>query len=330
MLHVPAVGNFLKDKTLLTTVLLSLVLIGLTAAVYPYFSERSSRQAATWHMINANRDGLLGEANLILAGKEVVMIDAGQRKAAELAVLKYLLRSSITHIDHFFISEANRSHFGGLAVLINAGIQVENVYYLESFERSFAEKRKLVRFRKYLQHARENGVKVHTVKPGRVFELPGDARITVLDVASGEISERLSTMLLRLDVGTSRVLFSGDIGREYSNYLIAEAGEKPAIKEALSAQYLKMPQPDTRNPTPSAFYDLVNPSYVFAPSAKRYWCTGEGAVAREWTFDQEIPTWVTGSNGSMRVIWQPDEAMILPQFINGKCKFREFGSLMVR
>ena len=325
----------MKDKTLLVTLVISITLIGVSGWVYPYYAKRSTFQEATWHLINSNIGGLQGEANLLTVGDQVVMIDTGQRKAAETMVLKYLLRLSISRVHHLFISEANRTHFAGLATIIQAGIPIERIYYLKGFEESFTQSRKRKRFERYLSYARENGSEIIPVEPGFTLNLPGNASLEVLKTipASNERDEmtfRVSTMLMRFNIADSGVLFTGDIGREYSNYLIEKANSDPAVKQALQADYFKLPQPDTLDPTPAALYDLVDARFLFVPSPKRRWCMGEGTIAREWSFDSELPTWVTGPNGHIRVTWKPGEALILPQYINGQCKLKEFGSLIVR
>ena len=323
------------DRTLIKSLIASIILIVVSAYLYPYFAERSSRQAATWHMINANIGGLPGEANLLLAGDQVVMIDSGQRVAAERAVLHYLKTFEIDRIDHFFISEASRSHFGGIATLIHGGVQIDRIYYLKGLAQAFAEPRKRRRFRKYMAFAKENGARIIPVEPGFSVSLPGETRVRVLDVIPEhalreELPFKVSSMLMHFEVAGSKVLFSADIGRDLGAYLLERAEQDPTIREKLAADFFKMPQPDTSNPTPSAFYDLIGAKYVFAPSPKRVWCGGEGALAREWTIDRELPTWFTGTNGNIRVIWQPAEAIILPQYSSGRCKLKEFGSLIVR
>ncbi|MBX2868379.1 MAG: hypothetical protein KTR18_06865 [Acidiferrobacterales bacterium] len=325
----------MKDKTLLVTLLISIALVGVSGLVYPYYAKRSTFQEATWHLINSNIGGLQGEANLLTVGDQVVMVDTGQRKAAEEMVLKYLLRLSVSKVHHLFISETNRTHFAGLATIIQAGIPIERIYYLKGAEKSFSKQRRRKRFERYLRYARESGAEIIPVEPGFTLDLPGNASLEVLKVIPNSsdrdnMAFQVSTMLLRFNIADSRVLFSGDIGREYANYLIEKADSDSTVKQALTADYFKLPQPDTLDPTPSAFYDLVDARFAFVPSPKRRWCTDEGAVAREWSFDSELPTWVTGPNGHIRVTWKPGEAMILPQFISGKCKLKEFGSLMVR
>jgi len=286
-------------------------------------------------MVNSNIGGLQGEANLVTVGDQVVMIDTGQRRSASLVMLKYLSRLAIEKVDHLFISEANRSHFGGLISVIKAEIPIENIYYLKGLEESFEEARKEKRFFQHLKFAEENGSKIHAIEPGFELQLSANSSISVPRVIPpsaerGEMPFAVSTMLIRFNVGESSVLFSGDIDREYAEYLVAKANSDTSTKTMLTADYFKMPQTGTNDPAPEAFYNLVDAKYLFVPSPKRRWCFGEGAIARNWTFLKALPTWITGSNGNIRVTWKPDHTMILPQYINGQCKLKEFGSLMVR
>ena len=115
----------------------------------------------------------------------------------------------------------------------------------------------------------------------------------------------------------SSVLFSGNPGTALASEL--------ASRRDLESVFLKAPHPDTAD-LPRAFFDAVNPELMLVPGAKRLWCGDTGETAREWSIEHETPTWVTGTNGHIRVIWQSRQAMVLPQTQNEVCKLREFGN----
>jgi beta-lactamase superfamily II metal-dependent hydrolase len=157
--------------------------------------------------------------------------------------------------------------------------------------------------------------------------LPNDSEIKVVyveqDVSVNDgLPLRDMTMILRFEVLDSSVLFSGDLGR----YM----GEQLTGRTDMKADFLKMPYPGPGDTVPTSFYKTVDPKYVLVPAPKRQWCSDDGRLAREWVIKNELPTWVTGGNGNIHVIWHTDKTVISPQHIDERCKLREFSNMVIK
>jgi beta-lactamase superfamily II metal-dependent hydrolase len=316
------------NRTLLASLSACLMLIVLSGYLHPYFRRPDVPPVAEWHMINVHGGGLRGDANLLLAGDQVVMIDAGLRAGAYRSVVPYLRDLGIGRIHHFFISTPRPASYEGLGALINKGFAVDNVYFhpVDMTAKTGDEYHPdaLGHYGAFLDHARTSGSVLHPVEPGFVLELPNRTRLRV--VAAGDNDPATVTtrpgdasMLLRFELPRSSVLFSGGTGNRL--------GSELASRTDLHTRFLKAPPPGP-GAAPEAFLNAVRPDFVLVPGAKRHWCSDYGETARSWTMEHETPTWVTGTNGHIRVIWQTRQVMVLPQTQNEICKLREFGNLI--
>ncbi|HDZ79497.1 MAG TPA: MBL fold metallo-hydrolase, partial [Gammaproteobacteria bacterium] len=115
-------------KLSIKNTLVAVAIIVTVSAIYTY-ALVSKMPVASWHMINVNSGKLQGDANLLIVGDETVMIDAGYASEARKAVIPYLKKLGIKKIDHFFITHPHRDHYEGLAIILDAGISIKNLYY---------------------------------------------------------------------------------------------------------------------------------------------------------------------------------------------------------
>ncbi len=337
-------GRRRRDSTLLVTLVAAIALIVISGYLHPSFRRPEVPPVAEWHVINVNAGGYLGDANLLLVGDQVIMIDAGLQPAGYVSVVPYLYEIGALTIDHFFISNPDPAFFEGLGSVMEKGITVENLYYqpvvgeigVEAMQPAVDEAvdgkpgdevpqevmDALAYFDAYLDHARAEGVEMHPVTDGFILPLPNSTRIRVIAAGASEPETVTyhpgdASLVMRFELPRSSVLFSGNPGMNF--------GEALASRGDLRSMFLKAPLPGGDTP-PGAFYDAVDPEFLLVPSAKRYWCGEDGAVARQWSIEHETPTWVTGINGHIRVIWNKRQVMVLPRGMNEMCKLREFGN----
>ena len=316
------------DKTLLASLAIGLLLVTLSGYLHPYFRRPDIPPVAEWHMINVNGGGLAGDANLLLIDDVVIMIDGGLRAGANRAVVPYLRDLGIGRVNHFIVSNPDPAFYEGLGSVIESGMVVDNLYYLPADMAASAAGEYnpdlLGRYAAYLDFAAADGVQLHPITDDFHLTLPNNTSLSLVargrdDPATMTGSPGDASILLRFELPRSSVLFSGNPGAE----LAAELASNPNLESV----FLKAPHPDTAD-IPGAFFDTVNPELMLVPGAKRRWCGETGRTAREWSIQHEIPTWVTGTNGHIRVIWQTRQVMILPQTQNEICKSREFGNLI--
>ena len=320
--------SLIGRRTLLITLLISLMLIVLAGYLHPSFRRPDVPPVAEWHMINVNGGGLQGDANLLLVGDRVVMIDAGLRPGASRSVVPYLKDLGIRKIHHFFISTPRPSADEGLGVLIKAGLVVENLYFhpidMTASPSGQYNPDILGHYGAFIDLARTDGTSLYPITAGFVLELPNQVRIRVIAAGANDpvtVTSRPgdAAMLLRMELPRSSVLFGGGTG--------AELGSELASRDDLHAAFYKAPPP-VPDAAPVSLLDAIEPEFVLVPGAKRHWCGDAGTVAREWAIEHETPIWVTGTNGHVRIIWQSRQVMVLPQTQNEICKLREFGNLI--
>lgn len=317
----------MMDTTLIKTLIVSIALIVATLLIYPYFKDSSRGPIAEWHMINVNIGGQQGDANLLVVGDQVVMIDAGKNEIGYSAVIPYLEKFGIKQIDHFFISNPGDAYYGGMVAILDSGIPIARIYHHRDAELAINSEQYRRWYIESLQFASDKGSEVIAVGRGFTVDLPSDSRIEVVHAQEGAQIKNGKPMIdgsliVKFEISESSVLFSADAGRRLGKSL----SDIPGIR----AEFLKMPHPGEDNPAPAKFYDAVNPDFVLVPGPKRRWCGDAGRVAREWTIKKQVPTWVTGSNGHIRVIWRPGEVLIAPQYDDGRCKLKTFGSVQVK
>lgn len=255
------------------------------------------------------------------------MIDAGQNKPKYEATVRYLKAFGISRIDHFFISHPDRAYYGGLASIIVSGINVKKVYYHLPVPDTRISLQARPHYLKYLDFAKENGSDTIQIDQNFQLDLPNNSSIKVVHVepdvsVNNGLSLRDMSMIIRFDTVDSSVLFTGNLGR----YL----GELLTGREDIKAEFLKMPYPGPGESIPTSFYKTVAPKYLLAPAPKRQWCGDDGRLAREWSIKSQLPTWVTGTNGNIHVIWRRDQTVISPQYNDERCKLREFSNMVIK
>lgn len=315
------------DKALLKTLFLSIALILLTLLIYPYYKDSSRGPIAEWHMINVNLEGQQGDANLIVIGDQAVMIDAGKKHIAYSSVVPYLKQFGIKHIDHFFISNPDDAHYGGLVSILDSGITVAKVYHDRNAIDAIQSDQQRHWYLVSLDFAESEGAEIIEVDKGFVLQVPSDGRFKVVHSGPRQSTDggrplTGGTVIIKFEVADSSVLFTANAGRHL-------AQEMEGTSE-IEAEFLKMPHPGGGEPAPASMFDQIDPDFVLIPGPKRRWCGDPGKIARKWTMEKRMPTWVTGSNGHIRVIWRPGQVLISPQREDARCKLRAFGSVQVR
>ena len=314
------------DKTLIKTVTVCVVIMLATVWFYPKYKDQSRSPLAEWHVINVNNGGVEGDANLLLVGNQTVMIDAGNTLPGYNKVVPYLRKYETDHIDHFFVTHPSEAYYGGLVSLIDSGITVRNLYIHRASIDAISSQHDRIRLIQTLEYAVNNGTKIIEVNSAFVLSLPNGGRIQVVrewqpqkEKVVQSIGE--TSMVLRFDIAGSSVLFAADIDAA-SVAEIAKSG-------LADTDFIKLSHPDPEGAAAMALLDAVSPGFVLVPSSKRHWCTETGEQERTWTLERQVPTWVTGLNGSIRVIWRSGEFMVVPQHEDARCKLKEFGTVVI-
>ena len=312
-------GNKL-GVTIVTVLLLSV-------AGYLTFKKLTDQSVASWHMINVNAGKLQGDAHLLLIGNTAVMIDAGYASEARKSVIPYLQDLGVKQIDHFFVSHPHRDHYEGLAVILDAGISIKSLYYKipdPEIKDCCYDKSD---FLKFINYAKDRGSKLVQPQTDFKLSLPHESTLEILHAQEGNLpgvnlDVNDLSLIMKWNINGSSVLFPGDL-----NLLL---GEKLSSDQRMQSDFLKMPHHGAESLAPNSFLNAVNPDYVLVPGPEGAWCGDRGSRPREWTIKRKVPTWVNGTNGHVMVEFKRDETVITPEIVDGKCKLRAFGKILIQ
>lgn len=249
-----------------------------------------------WHMINVNYHSQ-GDAHLLVDGSVNVLIDAGDKYAADKALIPYLRSLSINTIDHFFISHPHTDHYGGLASILDAGIAIGNLYYNLPPEGMDDWNYKRSEFESIVNRAVLSGAIASNIRKGFLLRLPS-SKFKVLyaqddpELKSGrQASINDYSLILQWDAGNFRTLFAGDLDEPL--------GDELAKHKHFKADILKVPHHGVTNVAPNAFFDVVSPSLNMFPSTQTLWTHSRGARVKAWTLESGVYYCNNGLNGNV-------------------------------
>jgi competence protein ComEC len=277
-------------------------------------------------MINVNSGKLQGDANLLVVGNKTVMIDAGYASEARKEVIPYLNELGIKQIDHFFVSHPHKDHYEGLAVILDAGISIKNLYYkipAADIKDCCYSKRD---FMKFINYAKDRGSKLIQPQTGFKLSLPHNSTLEILHAQEGNLPDaKLDvndlSLIMKWRIKGTEVLFPGDLNMKLGGILSTD--------QRMRSEFLKMPHHGAESLAPNSFLNTVNPDYVLVPGPEWTWCGERGLRPRVWAIARKVPTWVNGINGHIKVEFKRDETVITPERVDGKCKLKEFGKMLI-
>ena len=265
-----------------------------------------------WTMINVSPHAQQADCHLIeFPDGRNVLIDFADAADAPGEAVAYMRTHKITKIDLLVISHFHKDHYGRVADLIASGIQIGRVAGnmpaagasladLEmpwGFDRAHAQS--------LLALLRSRSIPYFTPKAGdRLLEnkLP-NGELASLDVVClydglstpvGKTDTNDTSILLRLTVGATRALFTGDLNYSLGTWLATSTFD-------LKADLLKAPHHGTEACAPNEFFMRVNPKTVLVPSPKILWLHKRSQRIRDYFAAQNIPAYVSGIDGNVMV-----------------------------
>jgi len=277
-------------------------------------------------MINVNSGNLQGDANLLIVGNRVLMIDAGYYNEAKKAVIPYLKKHGITTIDDFFISHPHRDHYEGLATILDAGIKIKRLYYKIPAPEVQDCCYNKAHFLKFVHYAETKGAELIRPKTGFRLNLPHHSWFEILHAQEGNLPGIVldvndMSLVMKWHIAGMTVLFTGDLDVSMGRYLSQD--------QRMKADFMKMPHHGGRSLAPNSFFDTVDPDYVLVPGPDWLWCGERGSRPRKWVMKKQIPVWINGTNGTIQVVFGPKHTTITPERVNKACKLRAYGKLVI-
>ena len=285
---------------------------------------------ATWHLVNVNATELQGDANLIQTPNSVIMIDGGYYGEAEKHVIPYVTALGIKAIDHFFVSHPHRDHYEGLIALLDAGITVSNLHIRippkHICDREIPWGCNMKDIRSFLQKAIDHGISIQHPEAGFLYQVTPNSTIEILhaqddDLPTGTIDVNDLSLIMKWSINDTTVLFTGDLNDKVGTVLSSD----PRMR----SDFLKMPHHGATGIAPNEFFDQVDPGYVLVPGPKWIWCGERGAQARDWVEQKQLPVWINGIDGNIKVDFFDDRIVITPEIDSKECKLHAFGRMEV-
>mgnify|MGYP001946662299 FL=1 len=265
-------------------------------------------------MINCNTT-TQGDCHLLEDDGVYTMIDAGQPKAAEEALIPYLMAREIDEIEHFFISHPHTDHYGGLEPMISAGIKVKNIYYNAPPDGVSDFDYKPEKFNALLYRYELRGTKLHNIKAGLGIKLP-QSKIYVLEAKKekqGDVNDY--SLIMAWDAGGYRTLFTGDLNRKL--------GFELSKSHQYRADILKVPHHGVTGIAPNKFFDNVNPSLIMLPAHKQLWYHPRGSQVKMWAIknwnEKQTHACNNAFNGDVRISYYKNFVDLDPQVPNTTC-----------
>lgn len=177
------------------------------------------------------------------------------RNVGKERLVPYLQHRQVERLDYVILSHPHEDHlFGLLAVLeqFEVGMVIDNgqMHTSPTYER-------------YLELIEEKNIPYHVARAGEVLELGDNITLAVLypHRLRTELPSSLNnnSLLLRLQYGGVRLLFTGDLEAPVLYDLAHDSNVD------LKAQWLKVPHHGSRGSLVEIFYEEVDPSFAVIP-----------------------------------------------------------------
>ena len=246
---------------------------------------------------------------LRLPGGGTILIDAGRVGDNPGAVVAQLKAQGVTRIDLAVISHFHIDHYGALLEVHDAGIPIARVVGLVPDEASANPEMPwgcdLAHVRQTLADLKARHIPFSTPAIGEHLweEHTATGAAVILEVLSvydglhtpiGRTDVNDTSILLRLSVGPTRALFTGDINHPMGAYLAQSSVD-------LSADVLKVPHHGTEGVAPDSFFDRVGAKAALVPAPHKLWSSVRSARVRNYFAERNIPVYVSGEHGNVTV-----------------------------
>ena len=302
---------FNKRNLGLLVMLLALIL-GALALASSFRSTASGK--VVWTIINVSHGDRTGDAHLLQTPNgENWLIDTGFEDLAEFMLLPYLQEKNIQHLDKLIVSHPHRNHYGGIHVLLNAGITIDDLYFdaphpTPCANEDWAMGCDLEHVLNMQEYAVQFGVEVKSLEPNLIlstnqnenFSFQVLYRFDGNDTPVGITSINDTSAIMRMDVGEVSVLFPGDIGNQIGEHLSTEG-------ENLDTDLLSIPHHGVSVSAPNSFFDRVSPEIGFVSGLHSLWESDRAERIKNYFDIKQIPVYVSDKYRAIRVEINDDD-----------------------
>lgn len=282
----------------------------------------SRRDVSRWTMLHVNpRDHQADTHLLEFPSGRFVLIDVADPGDQTGIVVPELKRRGVREVALIVISHFHTDHYGRLVELIESGVRVERVA-LNVPAKAAADRERpwgcdWDDVQRVLAVLRERNVPYFTPQAGEVIfseTLPGggEVKLEVLCAYDGENTPigptdvNDTSIVVRLQHGNTRALFTGDLNFALGRHLVASGAD-------LRADVLKAPHHGTESTVPDEFFEAVGAKAVLVPSPKNLWLSPRSKRVREFYRERGVPAYVNGIHGHVTVELKSDSFRVIPQ-----------------
>ncbi len=270
--------------------------------------ERTPVPLVAWTMLAVNdATPQQADAHLLRTGGATLLIDAGAVGGPLVALLK---KYGVKRIDIVLISHPHKDHYGGLWALFDSDVSVGRVVMNFPSKKScdvelpwgcdYADLEKLgaLMVAKGISHEKSS--------TGDLLFREGLVTLQTLYAHDGasppvgvtDINDQ--SLIVRLQAGPHRALFTGDLNDVLGRYLAQHVPD-------LEADILKVPHHGTEGVAPNEFFARVAASLALVPAPTTLWHSDRSKRIRDYFAQAAVPAMVSGELGDVTVEFLPRE-----------------------
>jgi len=269
-----------------------------------------------WTMVDVNYSAQQADAHFIrVKNGKTILIDAGHRNTAEKSLLPFLKKRGVSELDIVFISHPHVDHYGGLEILLDSGIKIKEVCF-NIPDKTVCDREipwgcnynDVLTLHKKLE---DSGVSIKLAWAGQRYNLGKNTWIELLyafdgvHTPVGETDVNDLSLIMMLHHKQYRFLFTGDLNHKIGAYLAKNS-------DNIAADILKIPHHGTEAVAPNSFFKKVSPKYGLVPAPKQLWLSERSKRIRNWFQQNNIPVYVNGLSGDIRVAVSGSDLTVTP------------------
>ena len=268
-------------KRLLLLLLALALLCGCAGPAAPAATADLSGDTLTVHFVDVGQ----ADCALLECGGEYLLIDGGNVADSQL-VVSYLQEQGVEQLKAMVCSHAHEDHVGGLAGVL-AVYPTEAVY---APTRTYSSRC----FDDFLHYVDQQDLTVQIPSPGDTLEL-GTATATVLGPVADYPETNNTSLVLRVDFGTTRFLFTGDMETKAETDLLESGAD-------VKADVLKVGHHGSSTSTGYRFLRAVDPAaaVISVGAGNDYGHPHEEVMSR--LHDAGIPIYRTDEMGTVTAV----------------------------